>query len=69
MENVKDWHLADEIKLAPYYSVPKKSLTKTKTPVKSRPNNLDELFGMFTDGKLSTQNFIRQKQIEKELER
>jgi probable addiction module antidote protein len=30
--------------------------------------DLDKLFGMFTDGKLSTQNFIKQKQIEKVLE-
>jgi hypothetical protein len=30
--------------------------------------NLDELIGMFSDGKLSSENFIKQKLIEKELE-
>jgi hypothetical protein len=37
------------------------------SPIKEKPN-LDELFGMFSDGKLSTEKFIAQKAIEKELE-
>ncbi|MDR3237204.1 MAG: hypothetical protein LBT84_01740 [Spirochaetia bacterium] len=37
------------------------------SPIKDKPN-LDELFGMFNDGKLSTEKFIQQKAIEKELE-
>jgi hypothetical protein len=36
------------------------------SPVKEKPN-LDELFGMFSDGKLSAEEFIRQKAIEKEM--
>jgi hypothetical protein len=37
------------------------------SPFTGKPN-LNELFGMFSDGKLSTEKFIRQKTIEKELE-
>jgi hypothetical protein len=37
------------------------------SPIKEKPN-LDELFGMFSDGKLSTEKFIKQKAIEKEME-
>jgi hypothetical protein len=37
------------------------------SPIKEKPN-LDELFGMFSDGKLSTEQFIAQKAIEKEME-
>jgi hypothetical protein len=36
-------------------------------PVKSKPN-ANDLFGMFNDGKLSSDDFIKQKAIEKELE-
>jgi len=37
------------------------------SPVGNRPN-ANELFGMFSDGKLSTEGFIRQKAVEKEIE-
>ena len=37
------------------------------SPVKNKPN-ADELFGMFSDGKLSSQDFIKQKTAEKEME-
>ena len=37
------------------------------SPVKNKPN-VNELFGMFSDGKLSSYDFIKQKAIEKELE-
>ena len=37
------------------------------SPVGNRPN-ANELFGMFNDGKLSTEGFIRQKAVEKEIE-
>ncbi|MDR0635446.1 MAG: hypothetical protein LBF87_00010 [Treponema sp.] len=37
------------------------------SPITNKPN-LDELVGMFSDGKLSSENFIKQKLVEKELE-
>ena len=37
------------------------------SPIENKPN-IDELFGMFSDGKLSSNDFIRQKAIEKEME-
>jgi hypothetical protein len=37
------------------------------SPLKAKPN-VNELFGMFSDGKLSSEDFIRDKTIEKELE-
>jgi hypothetical protein len=37
------------------------------SPFKNKPN-VNELFGMFNDGKLSSDDFIRQKSIEKEME-
>jgi len=37
------------------------------SPVNNKPN-INELFGMFNDGKLSSKEFIKQKAIEKELE-
>ena len=37
------------------------------SPVKIEPN-VDELFGMFSDGKLSSTDFIKQKAIEKDME-
>jgi hypothetical protein len=37
------------------------------SPIKRKPN-VDDLFGMFNDGKLSSDDFIRQKAIEKEME-
>jgi hypothetical protein len=36
-------------------------------PIKHKPN-VNDLFGMFNDGKLSSDDFIQQKAIEKELE-
>ena len=35
--------------------------------VKSKPS-ANEIFGMFNDGKLSSEEFIKQKAIEKEME-
>jgi hypothetical protein len=37
------------------------------SPIKNRPN-VNELFGMFSDGKLSSKDFIKQKTLEKEME-
>jgi hypothetical protein len=37
------------------------------SPFKNKPN-VNELFGMFNDGKLSSDDFIMQKSIEKEME-
>ena len=37
------------------------------SPFNERPN-IDELFGMFNDGKLSSEDFIKQKSIEMEIE-
>ena len=37
------------------------------SPVKNTPN-ISELRGMFSDGRLSTEAFINQKAIEKEME-
>ena len=37
------------------------------SPLKIKPN-VNELFGMFSDGKLSSEDFIKDKAIEKELE-
>ncbi|MDR1291374.1 MAG: hypothetical protein LBK06_09235 [Planctomycetaceae bacterium] len=36
-------------------------------PVERKPD-VNDLFGMFNDGKLSSEDFIKQKTIEKELE-
>ncbi|MHC6201728.1 hypothetical protein ACYULU_00865 [Breznakiellaceae bacterium SP9] len=35
------------------------------SPIRKKPN-IDELFGMFSDGKLSSEEFIKQKAIELE---
>jgi len=37
------------------------------SPYEKRPN-INELFGMFNNGKLSSEDFIRQKSIEMEIE-
>jgi len=37
------------------------------SPIKNKPN-VNELFGMFNDGKMSSNDFIKQKAIEKEME-
>ena len=37
------------------------------SPVKNKPD-VNELFGMFNDGKLSSNDFIKQKTIEKDME-
>jgi virulence-associated protein VagC len=37
------------------------------TPVKRKPD-VNDLFGMFNDGKLSSEDFIKQKAVEKEME-
>jgi hypothetical protein len=37
------------------------------SPLKIKPN-VNELFGMFSDGKLSSDDFIREKVFEKEME-
>jgi len=38
------------------------------TPVIEKKPDFNVLFGMFSDGKLSVDEFIKEKQIEKELE-
>jgi virulence-associated protein VagC len=38
------------------------------TPVVEKRQNFDILFGMFSDGKISTEEYMKEKQIEKELE-
>jgi hypothetical protein len=38
------------------------------TPVTEKKTDFDVLFGMFSDGKLSVDEFIKEKQVEKELE-
>jgi hypothetical protein len=37
------------------------------SPLKTNPN-VNELFGMFNDGKLSSEDFIKEKILEKEME-
>jgi len=37
------------------------------SPIKNKPN-VNELFGMFKDGKLSSEDFIKEKAFEKEIE-
>jgi hypothetical protein len=37
------------------------------SPFKNKPN-INELFGMFSDGRLSSYDFIREKSVEKEME-
>jgi len=37
------------------------------SPIKNNPN-VNELFGMFSDGKLSIDGYLKEKQLEKELE-
>jgi hypothetical protein len=38
------------------------------TPIIEKKMNFDVLFGMFSDGKISTEEYLREKQMEKELE-
>ena len=38
------------------------------TPIIEKKQNFDVLFGMFSDGKISTEEYMKEKQIEKELE-
>jgi virulence-associated protein VagC len=38
------------------------------TPLIEKRENFDVLFGMFSDGKISTEEYIKEKQFEKELE-
>ncbi len=38
------------------------------TPIVEKKQNFDVLFGMFSDGRISTEDFMKEKQIEKELE-
>jgi virulence-associated protein VagC len=38
------------------------------TPITEIKQNFDVLFGMFSDGKISTEEYMKEKQIEKELE-
>jgi hypothetical protein len=40
----------------------------TLTPVIEKRQNFDVLFGMFSDGRISTEEYMREKQLEKELE-
>ena len=38
------------------------------TPVNEEKQNFDILFGMFSDGRLSTEDYIREKRIEMDME-
>jgi virulence-associated protein VagC len=38
------------------------------TPIVEKKQNFDVLFGMFSDGRISTEDYMKEKQIEKELE-
>jgi len=38
------------------------------TPIIEKKRNFDVLFGMFSDGRISTEEYMKEKQIEKELE-
>ena len=38
------------------------------TPIIEKKHNFDVLFGMFSDGRISTEKYMKEKQIEKELE-
>jgi len=38
------------------------------TPIIEKKQNFDILFGMFSDGRISTEEFMKEKQLEKELE-
>jgi len=38
------------------------------TPIIEKKQNFDILFGMFSDGKLSSEEYMKEKQFEKELE-
>ena len=40
----------------------------TLTPVVEKKQDFDVLFGMFSDGRLSSEEYMKEKQIEKELE-
>ena len=38
------------------------------TPIIEKKQSFDVLFGMFSDGRISTEEYMKEKQIEKELE-
>jgi hypothetical protein len=38
------------------------------TPIAEEQKSFDNLIGMFSDGKLSIDNYLKQKQLDKELE-
>jgi hypothetical protein len=38
------------------------------TPIAETAPDIDSLFGMFSDGRISTEKYLREKQLEKELE-
>jgi len=38
------------------------------TPVIEKKQNFNVLFGMFSDGRISTEEYMKEKQLEKELE-
>jgi len=42
--------------------------TEIKYYLRKNNPNVNELFGMFNDGKLSFENFINEKALEKEME-
>ena len=42
--------------------------TITLTPLYDKKPNFDHLIGMFSDGKISINDFLKEKQYEKELE-
>jgi hypothetical protein len=41
----------------------------TLIPLKMERSNIDNFIGMFSDGKLSSEKFMRNKEYEKELEK
>jgi len=38
------------------------------TPIVEKKQDFEDLFGMFSDGRISTEEYMREKQLEKELE-
>jgi len=38
------------------------------TPIVEKKHDFEDLFGLFSDGRISTEEYMREKQLEKELE-
>jgi hypothetical protein len=54
---------------APKVKVHEENGIITLIPVKMERANIDKFIGMFSDGKLSSEKFIKNKKYEKELEK